>query len=633
MSRHPDRWLVVAAALCVLAFAGHASVAVAQDSADAPPPDAADPPEDAGDSSSESEDGDPTEDTTDETTVGDATSGDADSGETSSDETGPEGTSTDEVNGETSTDETSTDEASTDEASTDADSTDEDSTDEASTDDTTPDGATAETTPDGATADEVAPAEEDPATGTAADEPGVVGGEDASAGTVDPMEMGTPADPSAPPGPRAAPPTEGTGDPITERRARPDLDGLPEPGITPEDALLWIPRIITGPLYLVTEFLIRRPAAWLVTELEQTDLLGLAQEIFTFADNKIGLFPTAFFDFGFVPSFGLYFFWDEFLFEENRLSAHGGTFGPDWLSLVVTDRIKISDDVQLSARFSALRRPDQIFGGIESQATTDISRFGISQVDASLQFQANLWQRSQVRAEVGYRSASFHNEGFLGNPSIGEAAVAQGRSLPDAFVAGYSAVRAGVDLRLDTRDTDGRPAEGVALRGFGAAHGGLEGPPGFNGWFRWGGSLGGFTDILGDDRVLGLEAEVGFISPVDDATVPFTELFDVGASGPLFGFLPGMLRGRSVIALTAEYEWPVWVFLNGRLHFSVGNVFGEYYDDISMEDMRMSFGVGLEPALGGEVPFEVALAFGSETFANGADITSVRFFVGARNGL
>jgi hypothetical protein len=302
---------------------------------------------------------------------------------------------------------------------------------------------------------------------------------------------------------------------------------------------------------------------------------------------------------------------------------------------VVKDQITFDDDLRLTARLDAVRRPDQIFGDIGKDASTDISRFGISQVDTSLILEGRTWRRSHVRAEVGYRSASFRDAGRLGDPAIGEVLGARGQSLPPAFETGYSALRAEVDVSLDTRAVAPRPMAGVAVRVFGGAHGAFEGEAAFNGWVRWGGSVGGFTDVLRDGRILSLQADVELISPVDGAVVPFTELIDIGDLGPLIGFLPGTIRGRSMAALTAAYEWPVWVFLHGRLFFAVGNAFDEYLEDFEAEDLRMSFGLGVEPTVGdgGELPFELSFALGTETFDDGADITSFRFFVGTRNAL
>ncbi|MCZ7684586.1 MAG: hypothetical protein M5U28_39775 [Sandaracinaceae bacterium] len=45
-------------------------------------------------------------------------------------------------------------------------------------------------------------------------------------------------------------------------RPLPDYDGLPEPGDDAGDVGLWTLRVLTSPLYLVTELVLRRPIVW-----------------------------------------------------------------------------------------------------------------------------------------------------------------------------------------------------------------------------------------------------------------------------------------------------------------------------------------------------------------------------------
>ena len=74
-------------------------------------------------------------------------------------------------------------------------------------------------------------------------------------------EAPSPAPPAATPAPAPAPAaTRGPED----RRAVPDYDGRPEP-TTAGDIALWVPRVVLFPLYLVSEYLIRRPLGWLIS--------------------------------------------------------------------------------------------------------------------------------------------------------------------------------------------------------------------------------------------------------------------------------------------------------------------------------------------------------------------------------
>jgi outer membrane protein assembly factor BamA len=133
--------------------------------------------------------------------------------------------------------------------------------------------------------------------------------------------------------------------------------------------------------------------------------------------------------------------------------------------------------------------------------------------------------------------------------------------------------------------------------------------------------------------VLALNLQADFVSPLEGGEVPFTELIDVGGAGPLSGFRPGRIRGFSAAAATLSYQYPIWVLLDARLFLAAGNAFGEHLEGFDVEDLRLAFGLSIQPRLPGGVPFDLQLAFGTETFARGADVISVRFVIGNWNRL
>ena len=52
-------------------------------------------------------------------------------------------------------------------------------------------------------------------------------------------------------------------------RPVPDYDGRGEEPTDAGDVLLWVPRILVSPLYLTTEFLLRRPLGFVISEAEE----------------------------------------------------------------------------------------------------------------------------------------------------------------------------------------------------------------------------------------------------------------------------------------------------------------------------------------------------------------------------
>ena len=151
-------------------------------------------------------------------------------------------------------------------------------------------------------------------------------------------------------------------------------------------------------------------------------------------------------------------------------------------------------------------------------------------------------------------------------------------------------------------------------------------------FMRYGGTLGGFVDLY-RHRVIGLQATVDFVDPLgDDAIVPFTELVDLGGARPLRGFWWRRHVDRSAATATLEYRWPIWVWLDGSLHYALGNVFGEHLKGFDLELLRQSFGIGFKANAAEDHTFELLVGGGSATFADGGEIESFRFVFGSTAG-
>lgn len=419
-----------------------------------------------------------------------------------------------------------------------------------------------------------------------------------------------------------------------DRRAAPEYDGRLEPGPDAVDVALWFPRILFAPLYVVTEYLIRRPLALVFYELERHRVLIALPRVFTFfPDGRAGIVPTALFDFGFRPSIGVYAFWNRFLHDGSRISLHAATGGTDWLTLSAGHRFEATTELALVSRFNALRRPDQLFGGIGWTATQNVpGRFALDQIDASLRFEQRPWRRTALDYHVGYRSASFESARYGDDLGVAELGPS-----PAGFAEGYSSFRFGASALLDTRELRELADGGVSVGAFVEHHLAFGGVP-VSRWLRWGGSLLLATDFLGQGRVLSIGAQAQLITPLHDGSgetvVPFTELIDLGGDqGPMRAFRPGHVRGYSIAVVQVTYLWPVWVLLDAYLRASVGNAFDAYLEDFALERLRLAFDIGVRPRTAGDHPFELLVGLGTETFGGGTSVVSVRVTIGARAGL
>lgn len=133
-------------------------------------------------------------------------------------------------------------------------------------------------------------------------------------------------------------------------------------------------------------------------------------------------------------------------------------------------------------------------------------------------------------------------------------------------------------------------------------------------------------------RILNAAVSVKFVDPLGNEQVPFSELVDGGGEGPLRGFTPGRLRGRSVAAAALRYRWPIWVDVDGAITASVGNVFGEHLEDFRLEKLRVSSTIGIETVASTGGGFQFLLGIGTRTFERGPSVDSVRFIIGTNRG-
>jgi hypothetical protein len=81
-----------------------------------------------------------------------------------------------------------------------------------------------------------------------------------------------------------------------------------------------------------------------------------------------------------------------------------------------------------------------------------------------------------------------------------------------------------------------------------------------------------------------------------------------------------------------SYRWPIWVWLDGAIHYEVGNVFGKHLEDFDPRLLRQSFDFGFAASGARDHTFELLLGFGTETFDQGADVDTFRFVFGSTAG-
>lgn len=339
-------------------------------------------------------------------------------------------------------------------------------------------------------------------------------------------------------------------------------------------------------------------------------------------------------DFGFSPSAGLYFFWDDALIKGQDLSIHGSTWGEDWIAGSVRDRYRWNKHESFTFRVFGFTRPDAAYSGTGAR-TLDIdrTRYGVTKVESSILYENKPNAKSVFEAGFAVRSLSFRDSHFDNDPSLSDGIARGTFAKPEAFDTGYTAGESRSRMAVDSRG-DGPNAARSGLRM--ELEGAVGEAPGAGaakfGWARYDAIVRGMYDLNGHDRVLSLSTGAFFADPLGSAKVPFTELVTLGGLGPMPGFQPGRLYGRSAFVTTLQYTWPIWIWLHGTMQASVGNVFGPHLDDVKPSLLRASGAIGISQIGDTDNPLQVLFGAGSETFDQGGKIDSFRLLVGTTHG-
>ncbi len=337
------------------------------------------------------------------------------------------------------------------------------------------------------------------------------------------------------------------------------------------------------------------------------------------------------FDVGLLSSVGLSYTYGDLGRDGNLLSGLATTWGTRRLELAASDRYTFNDGGQaVQARLGFQRRQDLLFLGLGPDVTDRTrSRYGLQQIEGGLGYRQRLVGPLAVGLEPGLHHIAYIDGDCCGDPSLGRRIADGGLPAPPGYGTDYTAIFARAELTLDTRDLGSGTGSGLYLRVHGDASFDVGGP---RAWIEHGEAVGGAVDLNGHHRVLRLELAVDFADPLRGDSIPFNEQASLG-SDLMPGFVTGWMVGRSTAAAELAYSWPIWLWLHGQLLFAVGNAFGEHLDGFALRKLRFSGDVGITASVVTEHAFGILFGIGTETFEQGAGVTSVRLAVGWRGGL
>jgi hypothetical protein len=417
------------------------------------------------------------------------------------------------------------------------------------------------------------------------------------------------------------------------RREVPDYRGQAPPAPTPGEVLIWVPRVILLPAYLVTSYVIRAPIGAVATAAEKGNWGPAVFNFFAFGpDHKGGIFPTFFLNFGFRPSIGLHFFWNDTFVEGNKVTADAAWGGSNWITLAVGDRYSFSKASSIAVEAHWNRRPDNLYFGIGPETTTDFkSRYGTDVVGGGVSYRYAA-KAARVEAGAHLTRTVFRDYSCCSDPTLAQRVERGELPPPPGFEENTTAAGLSVRASVDTRAPDiNRSGIRVGV----AVAPSVDVTRGFDrSWIQYGAGIEGSWDVTGRGRVLSLGVLAEFADPLGSQPVPFTDLVPVGGAEPFVGFLHGRLRDRSAIGAQLAWRWPVFAYLDGVAGVSFGNVFGAHLQDFRWDLLRLSAELGIRTAaVLGASNFQFVIGIGTEPFSQGLRLTSFSLAFGVTYAL
>jgi hypothetical protein len=393
-------------------------------------------------------------------------------------------------------------------------------------------------------------------------------------------------------------------------------------GVTPGEVVLWVPRVAFFPMYVVTEYGLRRPLVAVVGWGERHYVVPWARRVFH-PTPDFRWAPIVHYQVGFLPSAGARIWWDNALAPRNQIVLSGATGGADVIELYGTDRVQLGT-VQLGVRGDYFHRADQIFIGLGPRTElANLTRYTRTRRAVLGTFSWMPSHHSEGSLAAGYSSEDTER-GIA--PSIDSLLQTQGAppgfgSLSLLVARGEAIFDSRHDpeefsgVRLDVRGTlaaDTRNSE----RSFVAADALLEGA----------------LEVMRPGRVVVASLYAAETAHFGSEEVSFTYLPTLGRRIH-HGFGAGRFIGEAALVAGLAYRYPLLAHLDAVWDASVGNVFARDFSDFRPGLLTGSLGLGVRTRSAHESEFEALLAFGTGRFEKGFGLDSVQLYLGINRGL
>ena len=127
---------------------------------------------------------------------------------------------------------------------------------------------------------------------------------------------------------------------------------------------LLVPKVVLSPIWLVTEYGLRKPLWHLASAVENRRLIAKTIDFFTWNEGRTGFFPIFHIEKGLSNTVGFYAFADAPIFSGHDIRVKADTDFENSNMFVFLNRFQLAnEDVKLAARFSFEERNDFVYFG------------------------------------------------------------------------------------------------------------------------------------------------------------------------------------------------------------------------------------------------------------------------------
>jgi hypothetical protein len=292
------------------------------------------------------------------------------------------------------------------------------------------------------------------------------------------------------------------------------------------------------------------------------------------------------------------------------MSVEAATFGAHYNQVSSTfEPTTPAKLVRVILDASYVRRADFIFTGTVNQNPSEqATRYAgdLVQIGGQLRVRPQRWLVLNASFAGGFdRFANGQSVG--GDPPIDQ--VFNTATIP-GFDEGTQFVRTGVGAWVDARDRDLSPSVGVLFGGnadfyftigndksrYARARGLVEVP----------------IPLWHHSHVLVLRASMLTVVPIH-GVVPFIEMATLGGPTDLRGFQIDQFRDFSSLLFTAEYRWPIWMWMDATLFADWGGVFARDFSDFNVHQMNPDVGFGVRLHTSRRYFFRKQFAYGFDS--------------------